>query len=110
MLYMCICSCYLYSALHVFFFFLMIRRPPRSTLFPYTTLFRSRRAGGGEVRGREGRSADGQHPDALAGRQGRLHGRSEEHTSELQSRQYLVCRLLLEKKKNKTANIENIYN
>src|SRR5258707_7039328 len=68
------------------FFFLMIRRPPRSTLFPYTTLFRSprcrRRAGGPWV----SRSC-------IRG------SRSEEHTSELQSRQYLVCRLLLEKKK-----------
>src|SRR5258707_10475390 len=71
-----------------FFFFLMIRRPPRSTLFPYTTLFRSplpghARCGPGRRRHR-GRGAD---------------KRSEEHTSELQSRQYLVCRLLLEKKK-----------
>src|SRR5476651_2862829 len=70
-----------------FFFFLMIRRPPRSTLFPYTTLFRSVRG----VRDRSG-LCPGQ-PLALAPR------RSEEHTSELQSRQYLVCRLLLEKKK-----------
>src|SRR3712207_8170614 len=75
----------------------MIRRPPRSTLFPYTTLFRSRRR-------RPGRGAA--HPAPGGQRQGRLaHGdaartpRSEEHTSELQSRQYLVCRLLLEKKK-----------
>src|SRR3712207_7510715 len=92
-----------------FFFFLMIRRPPRSTLFPYTTLFRSP-----------------VHPAVLPGRQRRPGGedlpvgvdvvprgaelrrvpaaqlaRSEEHTSELQSRQYLVCRLLLEKKKKK---------
>src|SRR5229473_3882522 len=69
------------------FFFLMIRRPPRSTLFPYTTLFRSARPwpGGG------GRTAAHQ-PWAQA--------RSEEHTSELQSLAYLVCRLLLEKKKH----------
>src|SRR3712207_8544816 len=100
------------------FFFLMIRRPPRSTLFPYTTLFRSEHDG-----------AAGCDPGALsidkcdrAARPDRLHEadrhdseqrraghigqprRSEEHTSELQSRQYLVCRLLLEKKK-KIKNI-----
>src|SRR5258707_10391449 len=77
----------------------MIRRPPRSTLFPYTTLFRSRQLAGfvrdlqhdgiAEVRAR---------PDGL----GAARERSEEHTSELQSRQYLVCRLLLEKKKKKS--------
>src|SRR3712207_6853841 len=78
-------------------FFLMIRRPPRSTLFPYTTLFRSRLE---QLALRAGRDVDrlrsvaGQ--DLHAGR-GDV-GRSEEHTSELQSRQYLVCRLLLEKK------------
>src|SRR5947209_12348682 len=85
----------LHSYIFSFFFFLMIRRPPRSTLFPYTTLFRSicfasrwfhRPPGCTEL------------PDRQFDR-GR---RSEEHTSELQSRQYLVCRLLLEKKK-KTA-------
>src|SRR5215471_19541878 len=73
-----------------FFFFLMIRRPPRSTLFPYTTLFRSPRrrqpAGAGCLHGRCARR------------------RSEEHTSELQSRRDLVCRLLLEKKKKKKNN------
>src|SRR3712207_8705079 len=73
----------------------MIRRPPRSTLFPYTTLFRSprggRRARAGERGTRRVRAAR-----AAAARAGR--DRSEEHTSELQSRQYLVCRLLLEKK------------
>src|SRR3712207_7383419 len=95
-----------------FFFFLMIRRPPRSTLFPYTTLFRSAvgvvaavvdrplglRPGAGEVDDQRdvGRAVHGQR-DALPVQLGR---RSEEHTSELQSRQYLVCRLLLEKKKN----------
>src|SRR6202021_3854158 len=73
-----------------FFFFLMIRRPPRSTLFPYTTLFRSSDSPLPEVR----------HTSAPNPRNGVLL-RSEEHTSELQSRQYLVCRLLLEKKKNK---------
>src|SRR6202789_4603632 len=70
------------------FFFLMIRRPPRSTLFPYTTLFRSRRLPG---RGRPGRQPGG--PGRVRRRR-----RSEEHTSELQSLQHLVCRLLLEKK------------
>src|SRR3712207_8140725 len=96
----------------MFFFFLMIRRPPRSTLFPYTTLFRSRVGVDGRLLpvpalGLEeddrvrvldrlldapvgvDRVADRHHLE-----------RSEEHTSELQSRQYLVCRLLLEKKKN----------
>src|SRR3712207_7371466 len=91
------------------FFFLMIRRPPRSTLFPYTTLFRSGASHGscgpcqtplwGDQREDRG-------IDEIGG--WRSHcpvdrswaGRSEEHTSELQSRQYLVCRLLLEKKKN----------
>src|SRR5438445_9422413 len=73
----------------------MIRRPPRSTLFPYTTLFRSP----GERR--RATAASGQ-----AGVRHREAGRSEEHTSELQSRQYLVCRLLLEKKKKKTDQEE----
>src|SRR5258707_15812770 len=72
-----------------FFFFLMIRRPPRSTLFPYTTLFRSRTSPP-PVSCRS--AGDGRGSSAAT--------RSEEHTSELQSRQYLVCRLLLEKKKN----------
>src|SRR5229473_4660319 len=73
------------------FFFLMIRRPPRSTLFPYTTLFRSpARDASGPTNPwpRSPRPAD---------------GRSEEHTSELQSLAYLVCRLLLEKKKKRTS-------
>src|SRR4051794_41258330 len=78
------------------FFFLMIRRPPRSTLFPYTTLFRSPDGRRHDVRrGRPGSSAS---PPAVAPRaQGPE--RSEEHTSELQSPVHLVCRLLLEKKK-----------
>src|SRR2546430_15786880 len=87
-------SCFLRS--FRFFFFLMIRRPPRSTLFPYTTLFRSDpRAlrGGGARRGARG-GARGARPDRA---------RSEEHTSELQSQSNLVCRLLLEKKKNVQA-------
>src|SRR3712207_7215529 len=85
------------------FFFLMIRRPPRSTLFPYTTLFRSERP---EVVGPHlPRGAVERHASPSCGRRGPGVGRiaqvrSEEHTSELQSRQYLVCRLLLEKKKN----------
>src|SRR3712207_9478576 len=78
------------------YFFLMIRRPPRSTLFPYTTLFRSHRAAAsGTARCRRGRSGAATFP-----RLGCRATRSEEHTSELQSRQYLVCRLLLEKKKH----------
>src|SRR3712207_8736275 len=83
------------------FFFLMIRRPPRSTLFPYTTLFRSWSAATG---GGRGQSVGATTPCAPGGhdlhdpRPPRLAARSEEHTSELQSRQYLVCRLLLEKK------------
>src|SRR3712207_7797484 len=93
----------------------MIRRPPRSTLFPYTTLFRSYLVTGG-LRGLGGRVAEwmtargarnlvlvGRDPGSDAARETarRIEAlRSEEHTSELQSRQYLVCRLLLEKKKN----------
>src|SRR5947209_16505276 len=79
----------------LFFFFLMIRRPPRSTLFPYTTLFRSKLT-------RDLDSSIGPmqiDPPRFHQILWNLHGRSEEHTSELQSRQYLVCRLLLEKKK-----------
>src|SRR3712207_8275234 len=91
----------------------MIRRPPRSTLFPYTTLFRSPREEAAPADRRRGLDAD-----AVPGRRGVPggdgapraqvlpgpgddHPRSEEHTSELQSRQYLVCRLLLEKKKKR---------
>src|SRR5258707_10941511 len=86
----------------------MIRRPPRSTLFPYTTLFRS--AGrAGRPRSQSRRSAihflKKQKSSTLAAQSEFGHGaRSEEHTSELQSRQYLVCRLLLEKKKNINDN------
>src|SRR3712207_9364350 len=89
------------------FFFLMIRRPPRSTLFPYTTLFRSRLRLHRRWLGRRGHPARqrrgvGTNPAAPAHPARRLHRRrSEEHTSELQSRQYIVCRLLLEKKKKK---------
>src|SRR5947209_16125165 len=93
----------------------MIRRPPRSTLFPYTTLFRSIRVD------TKPKLAEGQVCEATRVRHRGLHaifersarirfarlGRSEEHTSELQSRQYLVCRLLLEKKKQKKTQKEN---
>src|SRR3712207_7333064 len=98
----------------------MIRRPPRSTLFPYTTLFRSaeeRRQRGARVLGvgvdPAGLDRAERHllraevealADLVAARGERLGVRSEEHTSELQSRQYLVCRLLLEKKKQKNIN------
>src|SRR2546422_4398274 len=72
----------------------MIRRPPRSTLFPYTTLFRSRSAVGGRAVG------TGPGFGRRTARWRRTPSRSEEHTSELQSRLHLVCRLLLEKKKD----------
>src|SRR3712207_8838858 len=94
----------------------MIRRPPRSTLFPYTTLFRSFRTKGGSAStpqcnvreqvgpvGRSGAAMVGQidmPPGATQSAAETPGSRSEEHTSELQSRQYLVCRLLLEKKNN----------
>src|SRR2546430_17585853 len=90
-----------------FFFFLMIRRPPRSTLFPYTTLFRSAGRAGRAVLLRA-RGPRGQYLQAPVGHAFPLqpHGRSEEHTSELQSQSNLVCRLLLEKKK-KTITSHN---
>src|SRR5688572_31734559 len=75
----------------------MIRRPPRSTLFPYTTLFRSRASAAGRARAGRGRAPS----RPRGGDAGRPAGRSEEHTSELQSQSNLVCRLLLEKKKKK---------
>src|SRR3712207_8623224 len=95
----------------------MIRRPPRSTLFPYTTLFRSRAAAGADLDQLDGGNLDRQPrpaqepllPRRLESiRDERLAAidqrqRSEEHTSELQSRQYLVCRLLLEKKNNTSS-------
>src|SRR3712207_6984346 len=100
------------------FFFLMIRRPPRSTLFPYTTLFRSVPVAEQSHRSGQENAADQRRVDEHCDRETEAHlleveegerheheehgdhyGRSEEHTSELQSRQYLVCRLLLEKKK-----------
>src|SRR3712207_8458506 len=94
----------------------MIRRPPRSTLFPYTTLFRSlrsqrpRRAGRhhADDGGGPGARRDRPLPASERAERRRERGdvpRSEEHTSELQSRQYLVCRLLLEKKKKQTRQI-----
>src|SRR3712207_8523808 len=100
----------------------MIRRPPRSTLFPYTTLFRSTPAAEGPGH-RDGlpelravpahvrRRQHGLRPEDRRRGQDRdpppgARGRSEEHTSELQSRQYLVCRLLLEKKKTTSLNIQ----
>src|SRR3712207_7587322 len=87
----------------IVFFFLMIRRPPRSTLFPYTTLFRSlfNPVAGWLVDRFETRRVLALSALAQALAVGAL--RSEEHTSELQSRQYLVCRLLLEKKKTGSA-------
>src|SRR5258707_4357364 len=81
--------------LFFFFFFLMIRRPPRSTLFPYTTLFRST--------SHQPLAIFCTAPTPLHTLRAWL--RSEEHTSELQSRQYLVCRLLLEKKKNTNRSL-----
>src|SRR3712207_7490862 len=102
----------------------MIRRPPRSTLFPYTTLFRSgRRVARGAGRrpdgalrrpavepvvhdGAEVRAARCRGGARVRARRRQRRGRSEEHTSELQSRQYLVCRLLLEKKKKSLTSHE----
>src|SRR5437899_12519679 len=102
LLYLLPSCCYLFF----FFFFLMIRRPPRSTLFPYTTLFRS-----GVGRDRLGvprlRSTGRGIPHVT---DGSMPGRSEEHTSELQSLRHLVCRLLLEKKKKKRYTTKNTKN
>src|SRR5687768_18025127 len=94
------------------FFFLMIRRPPRSTLFPYTTLFRSGRQELGHLLavhlGDLEQVCAGVERALLGGREDHAGGalllRSEEHTSELQSRLHLVCRLLLEKKKQKNRH------
>src|SRR3712207_7809200 len=98
----------------------MIRRPPRSTLFPYTTLFRSYAyvsllVALVDLHGRSDACVPSANDTEEEGRPFRLAvwdcpigaHRSEEHTSELQSRQYLVCRLLLEKKKNKTHTVQN---
>src|SRR5690625_7815188 len=93
----CLCSCRLLSVFP-FCFFLLTRRPPRSTLFPYTTLFRSHQP----------TMVICTHPSCVACASSRAPegstDRSEEHTSELQSRGHLVCRLLLEKKKITTYN------
>src|SRR2546425_8545042 len=95
----------------------MIRRPPRSTLFPYTTLFRSLQKRGESGQGKQGTRMSGAPNQCLTGHGNRVIGqammrphvlRSEEHTSELQSLAYLVCRLLLEKKK-KIKNALNSY-
>src|SRR2546422_8270678 len=98
-----VCVCFFLFSFF-FFFFLMIRRPPRSTLFPYTTLFRSvaelLQDAAGEQRAR---------PAPAVGDDGCvLVRRSEEHTSELQSRLHLVCRLLLEKKKKQNDDNEQM--
>src|SRR2546427_6857564 len=90
----------------------MIRRPPRSTLFPYTTLFRSDRrdpVASGDEPGPEGVEVGAQRRDGARGyeRDG-LSARSEEHTSELQSQSNLVCRLLLEKKKKQIIDRQQI--
>src|SRR3712207_8849944 len=97
----------------------MIRRPPRSTLFPYTTLFRSGERDRGAAHRDDRRGGRTHQPGHQLGhtqgdRRGEQAGqratRSEEHTSELQSRQYLVCRLLLEKKKTATSTpIDTLY-
>src|SRR3712207_8561759 len=97
----------------------MIRRPPRSTLFPYTTLFRSRRlsgrrqgASGASSGERARRRSDRARGSGIRRSGGSLlaspRSRSEEHTSELQSRQYLVCRLLLEKKQKNASSITSV--
>src|SRR3712207_8047978 len=94
----------------------MIRRPPRSTLFPYTTLFRSGGPAGAGQRLRRGHLRGHLAENLLRTRLHPHHGdrhplrpRSEEHTSELQSRQYLVCRLLLEKKKQRHSHTVQTY-
>src|SRR5258707_11628717 len=103
-----------FLSISFFFFFLMIRRPPRSTLFPYTTLFRSGLPHYYEENVIGGPGAfllQVENFDTFAEAITRKL-RSEEHTSELQSRQYLVCRLLLEKKKKKKPthlSVHNVY-
>src|SRR5437588_1159415 len=98
--------------LFLFFFFLMIRRPPRSTLFPYTTLFRSYTSTGAYsypvafLLPLENRTPYLGRRETITDQ---YHWRSEEHTSELQSHSDLVCRLLLEKKKKKKINHQQKY-
>src|SRR5436305_2209667 len=98
---------------HLYFFFLMIRRPPRSTLFPYTTLFRSESGRMLNENGIAGHESRRLHRNGArisrtkCAVQGSNLRRSEEHTSELQSRPHLVCRLLLEKKKKKKIKVIN---
>src|SRR5258708_40269800 len=89
------------SSLHLHFFFLMIRRPPRSTLFPYTTLFRSAEFHVPQWDSEHVATTDPKREMSMIyyATRGGLEDRSEEHTSELQSPDHLVCRLLLEKKK-----------
>src|SRR5690348_17883286 len=101
-------------SLSVFFFFLMIRRPPRSTLFPYTTLFRSLRHAARKFvpagfRGRRHARDRRMAVDERGTARSRDRSRSEEHTSELQSPVHLVCRLLLEKKKKTNNNKKNTH-
>src|SRR5438876_5344428 len=101
------------------FFFLTLRRPPRSTLFPYTTLFRSPRRRRRQHRGQRLSAADARrdggardrprrHPSARAAGLTAVGARSEEHTSELQSPVHLVCRLLLEKKKTNNDKSQSV--
>src|SRR5206468_12240359 len=107
-------SSLLFFSFFLCFFFLMLRRPPRSTLFPYTTLFRS----SGRMRrliqrGRSSsisvtRAAIAERSERVSVTWSRASRRSEEHTSELQSRSDLVCRLLLEKKKKKKHKYANV--
>src|SRR5438874_5345265 len=101
-------------SIQLFFFFLMIRRPPRSTLFPYTTLFRSWPSTAAVRAAVLRQTCYAATPNRIplrgpramwpCRRESRTQSRSEEHTSELQSRRDLVCRLLLEKKKKKTTH------
>ena len=121
------CQCVWLSAWHsmvhsfsffcfFFLFFLMIRRPPRSTLFPYTTLFRSWDNVGGVNHSMRVLFQDRGVTQGINERRNRFSYRSEEHTSELQSPMYLVCRLLLEKKKktkrygNTAVSLEHQHN
>src|SRR2546422_2042823 len=104
-------SLFLFFFMFFFFFFLMIRRPPRSTLFPYTTLFRSRT----QMYRNTKHAVLAQNTAPVARVFASVQGgplsqlvRSEEHTSELQSRLHLVCRLLLEKKKKKKKSKQDI--